>query len=80
MKLLEDLKNIHPKDPGGWPWPVKISALLLIFVAILIAGAIFDWQGQWGLLLCERSMPEPELSGVEVCRRHLQTRWNRLPG
>ena len=50
MKLLEDLKNINPKDPGGWPWPVKISALLLIFVAILIAGAIFDWQGQWEVL------------------------------
>ena len=22
MRLLEDLKHINPKDPGGWPWLV----------------------------------------------------------
>ena len=50
MKLLEDLKNINPKDPGGWPWPVKISTLAAIFVAVLVGGAILDWQGQWEVL------------------------------
>ena len=50
MKLLEDLKNINPKDPGGWPWPVKISSFLAIFVAVLVTGAILDWQGQFELL------------------------------
>lgn len=50
MKLLEDLKNINPKDPGGWPWPVKISTFAVIFVAVLTAGAVFDWQGQWEVL------------------------------
>lgn len=47
MNLLEDLKNINPKDPGGWPWPVKISAFVAIFVAVMTAGAVFDWMGQW---------------------------------
>ena len=50
MQILEDLKNINPKDPGGWPWAVKISALLTILVAVIIAGAVFDWQGQWAVL------------------------------
>ncbi|MDO8414111.1 MAG: type 4a pilus biogenesis protein PilO [Gallionellaceae bacterium] len=50
MRLLEDLKNINPKDPGGWPWLVKISACAAIFIAILVMGAIFDWQGQWEIL------------------------------
>lgn len=48
MKLLEDLKNINPKNPGSWPWLVKSSAFVVIFVAVIVAGAIFDWQGEWG--------------------------------
>ena len=50
MKFLEDLKNINPKDPGGWPWPVKSSAFVAIFVAVTAAGAVFDWAGQWEAL------------------------------
>ena len=50
MKLLEDLKNINPKDPGGWPWAVKISALVAIFLTIVTLGAVFDWQSQWAML------------------------------
>ncbi len=50
MRLLEDLKHINPKDPGGWPWLVKISALAAIFVAVLFAGAVFDWKKQWDVL------------------------------
>ena len=46
MKFLEDLKNINPKDPGGWPWPVKISALVAVFSAVIAAGAALDWRGQ----------------------------------
>jgi type IV pilus assembly protein PilO len=47
MKLVEELKNINPKNPGSWPWLVKISAFVVIFVAVVAAGAVFDWQGQW---------------------------------
>lgn len=50
MKFLEDLKNINPKDPGGWPWLIKISALAAIFAAVISAGAVFDWMGQWQAL------------------------------
>ena len=47
MKLVEELKNINPKNPGSWPWLVKITAFVVIFVAVVAAGAVFDWQGQW---------------------------------
>jgi type IV pilus assembly protein PilO len=50
MKLLEELKNINPKNPGAWPWVVKIFALLAIFLAVLFGGAVLDWQGQWETL------------------------------
>ena len=50
MSLLEDLKNINPKNPGSWPWPVKLLGLVSIFIAVVAAGAIFDWQGQWETL------------------------------
>jgi len=45
-QLLEDLKNVNPKDPGGWPWAIKGGACVLLFLAILMAGYILDWQGQ----------------------------------
>lgn len=50
MSLLEDLKNINPKNPGSWPWPVKLLGLVSMFIAVVAAGAIFDWQGQWETL------------------------------
>lgn len=50
MNLLEELKNINPRNPGGWPWPVKLLAIVSIFVAVIFGGAIFDWQGQWETL------------------------------
>ena len=47
MKLLEELKNINPKNPGSWPWPVKFLAFMAIFMAVIFGGAVFDWQDQW---------------------------------
>lgn len=49
-QLLEDLKNINPKDPGGWPLLVKLSACLAIFVVIVFTGAVLDWKDQWDAL------------------------------
>ncbi len=45
-QLLEDLKNVNPKDPGGWPWAIKGGACVSLFLAILVVGYILDWQGQ----------------------------------
>jgi type IV pilus assembly protein PilO len=50
MRLLEELKNINLKDPGGWPLLVKLSALIAVFVTVLLSGAVFDWKDHWEAL------------------------------
>ena len=44
--LLEQFKNLNPKDPGAWPPLPKALALLGLFVAILVGAYYGDWQGQ----------------------------------
>lgn len=46
-KLLEDLKNLNPKNPGAWPWLVKMLAFIILFLCVVTAGALLDWQEQW---------------------------------
>lgn len=50
MKLLEELKNINPKNPGSWPWVAKLLACVAIFIAVLVGGFVFDWQEQLATL------------------------------
>ena len=45
-KWLDELKQLDTKNPGGWPWPFKIVAMLLIFVLILVAGFFVFYQSQ----------------------------------
>jgi type IV pilus assembly protein PilO len=47
MNLIEELKNVDPKTPGSWPWPIKIGAFITIFLVVVIIGGIADWQGEW---------------------------------
>jgi type IV pilus assembly protein PilO len=47
MMKLADLKNLNPKKPGAWPWPAKIIAFAVMFVGVVVAGAVLIWQGQW---------------------------------
>ena len=50
MMKFEDLKNLNPKTPGAWPWPAKIIAFVTMFCAVVLAGVVFVWQGQWETL------------------------------
>jgi len=45
-QLLEQFKNLNPKDPGAWPPLPKALALLGLFVGILVGAYFLDWQGQ----------------------------------
>jgi type IV pilus assembly protein PilO len=45
-QLIEQFKNLNPKDPGAWPPVPKALALLGLFVAILVGAYFLDWQGQ----------------------------------
>ena len=48
--FLDEVKNANPKTPGSWPLPIKISALALVLIAVIGAGAFFDWQDEWARL------------------------------
>lgn len=50
MSFLDDLKNINPKVPGSWPLPIKLTAMVLLLVGVVAAGAVFDWQDEWDRL------------------------------
>ncbi|MFA6970216.1 MAG: type 4a pilus biogenesis protein PilO [Gallionella sp.] len=47
MMNLDDLKNLNPKTPGAWPWAAKLMAFALIFLGVVVMGALLDWQDQW---------------------------------
>jgi len=45
--FFAELKNLNPKTPGAWPWPVKILVFIAVFVSVVAAGAVFLWQDEW---------------------------------
>ena len=47
MIKLNDLKSLNPKNPGSWPWAVKIITFVILFAGVTVVGALFDWQDQW---------------------------------
>lgn len=49
-KWLDELRQLDTKNPGNWPWPFKIAALLLIFILILVAAYFVLYQEQLGSL------------------------------
>ena len=68
MNLMEELKNINPKNPGGWPWPVKLLTIVAIFVAVVFLGAILDWQEQWDNLTNVKQ-EEAKLKGTFLSKK-----------
>ncbi len=50
MNFIEEIKNVDPKTPGSWPWLVKITSFIAMFLAVIAAGALLDWQGEWSQL------------------------------
>lgn len=42
-KYFTDLKNLDPKNPGAWPWPVKILSFIAMFAVVVAAGGWFLW-------------------------------------
>ena len=44
---LDDLRSLDWRDPGRWPLPVRLGAILIWFVIALLAlGYLFVWQSQ----------------------------------
>jgi len=44
---LDDLRRLNIREVGNWPLLPRILMLALIFVAILIAGALLDWKDRY---------------------------------
>ena len=55
---LDDLRRLDPKNPGGWPQPVKLLGLLILLLVVVAAGAVLDWKDQWETL--ERARGEEQ--------------------
>jgi type IV pilus assembly protein PilO len=45
--FVSELKNLNPKTPGAWPWPIKIIVFVAVFLSVVAAGAVFLWQDEW---------------------------------
>ena len=47
---LDDLRRLNYREIGNWPLLPKIGVLFLLFIAIVAAGAFFDWKDQFEVL------------------------------
>ena len=63
---LDDLNSLDFQDPGGWPLPVKLVALVLLFVAIVGAGWYFDVQKQQAVLAKQEAKELELISEMEI--------------
>ena len=46
MNLLEELRQLDPKQPGNWPWLIKAGAFILIFIGLQVGAYFLFWQAQ----------------------------------
>ncbi len=48
--ILDDFRNLNPKDVGAWPVVPRFTALFALFTAILFAGWWFSWSDELDVL------------------------------
>jgi type IV pilus assembly protein PilO len=46
QEILDDFRNLNPRDVGAWPVVPRVSLLLGLFALILVAGWWFVWSDQ----------------------------------
>ncbi|MEM8981584.1 MAG: type 4a pilus biogenesis protein PilO [Pseudomonadota bacterium] len=54
MDVLEELKNLDTNDPGRWPLPFRIAAIVIIFVLVFGGGTYY--------LVYKKKQPELEIA------------------
>jgi len=45
-EMLRDFENLDPQDPGAWPLAPRVTVLVGVFLALLLAGWWFVWVDQ----------------------------------
>ena len=43
---LDDIRRLNPQEIGTWPVLPKLVALVILLIAIIVAGYWFDWRNQ----------------------------------
>lgn len=46
MSFFDDLKTLDTRQPGNWPWAVKLAAFVSLFILIQVGAYFLLWQGQ----------------------------------
>lgn len=46
MALMDDIKNLDPKDTGSWPISVQLVVLVVLFFLLLVGGYFGVWRDQ----------------------------------
>jgi len=46
MSLIDDLRTLDTKQPGNWPWAIKVGFFVILFVVIQAAAWFFLWKAQ----------------------------------
>jgi len=47
MNLIEELRSLDPREPGRWPLPIRIGAVVIWLVVLtFILGYVFVWQNE----------------------------------
>ena len=66
--VLNDFRNLDPKDVGAWPLAPRIASLFGVLVLILLAGWYVWWDGQLETLL-QRQQDELKLKDEFVAKK-----------
>lgn len=46
MNLLTELRQLDINNAGNWPVAFKVSAMVILFIVIMVAGYFFIWEEQ----------------------------------
>ena len=55
---LDDLRHLNLRDVGAWPLLPKVMVLAILFLAILLAGALLDWRDQYDTLTAAKQVED----------------------
>lgn len=67
-RIVDDFRNLNPKDVGAWPAVPKVAVLFGFFVAVLVAGWWFVWSDQLDVLAA-RQQEELKLRDEYVAKK-----------